>query len=204
MAIPAGVYKISFGGHLATLERFVTSFWVSAPSLGPATDATATSLAVATAGVDFQAAAADLLCTSDGYDSIDVYQYTGGSAAASHGHATISRPGTGTAIHPKQIAAVLTLRTATTTRSGRGRMYLPATGLAVGGDGIFATSRIDACVDTLATWFTAMNGIPEVPVVVSQTSSTSHPVTSIDADYVPDTQRRRRSALRSARHSHSV
>ena len=115
--------------------------------------------------------------------------------------------GTNSAQCPPQTSVVCSLRTATPTARGRGRLYWPALALPVDG----TTLRIQAAsVTSLAAGFrtyltsirTALNtawfpGGPEHfdLAVYSPTDNTCRPVTTLQVGNTFDTQRRRRDAL---------
>lgn len=127
-----------------------------------------------------------------------------GGVATMHAHAALNVVGTSTGTHPFQCSMVTTLRSSLASRSGRGRMYWPATGALMDSQGKYDVTQVNDIVDALATWFTALNSATPKCSVVSQTTSSVHTITSVDADTVPDTQRRRANKLNSIRHSHSV
>lgn len=208
MAIPDGITKLTISGTLAGgAENFAFSLYLNgyaAPPLSgyfdPATLDSSTSFAAFRDKV-LSLNRPDMVITA-----YDAYYYQGG-VAISHLHATVSHPGltNGTAM-PLQLACVLTLRTALATRSGRGRIYLPMTaGVIATPSYLFSSAGINQAVDALATWFTFIKAVPGLSaVVVSQTHSSSTAITSVDADTVPDTQRRRVNKLSAPRHSASV
>jgi len=112
------------------------------------------------------------------------------------------RPGTGTVGHPFQSAAVLSLRTATPGASGRGRLYLPATGVALD----LSSLRISGIVpaNLLIGMQTYLSGIltalraqkPATSLAVySRKNSQLNLVNAISAGDIVDTQRRRRDTL---------
>jgi len=205
VALPINVAKNVISGTLPSGEVWQVAYWTQLTSAPAFTDA---STAAAAASSDFVAmmnAWKPLCGNTTAATAYDQYGFTGGSSASSHGHATISYTGSGTSFHPNQIAVVTTLRTAHAGRSGRGRMYWPATAAPVPlGQGFFQSSDINPLVDAIALHFTARNTGGNATSVVSQTLAQSFPITSVDADTVPDTQRRRANKLRSVRHSHSV
>lgn len=204
MGIPAGLTRLTLSGALSTGEIWASSWWETGRTPADCDDVAAAAIVGAASFTILSASARALMSTTDTLGALDLYHYTGGSGATTHGHATIGSAGTGANNHPKQIAAVMTLRTALATRSGRGRMYFPATGVTVAGTGLMNAAAVDSLVDALRSVFTVhvAGGFP--PVVLSQTTSSSQPIKTIDADYVPDTQRRRRNRLTSTRHSATV
>lgn len=105
---------------------------------------------------------------------------------------TVSLAGTtaGTSLSA-DMAICVTLRTATTSRRGRGRFYLPA-GLTsqVEGDGRIAAA-------TVSTWMTALIAAwtsyvdPGEPMIYSRTDRQLRSITTVDIGDLWDTQRRR-------------
>jgi hypothetical protein len=205
MSIPSGLMKWTLSGKLSGgTERWATSFWTDGHTAADATDASVVIAAGTPQWTAWFASVKTLMATDATITDLDAYFYSGGTAAAAHGHASITPiSGTGTFTHPNQIACVMTLRTATATRKGRGRLYLVANGVGIGA-GLFLSGAVNAVVDATATFFTGIGGGSSGPVVLSQTAGTSARITSVDADYVPDTQRRRSQKLSSVRHSHTV
>lgn len=204
MAI-TNVVKNVISGSLGSAEIFQTSYWVQLVGGPPApTDASA---AAEAASAPFQAvmtAAKVLLSPDCEITAYDQYGYTAlPGPAIAHGHADLAIVGTGPASHPYQVAAVTTLRTGTPGRSGRGRMYWPASGAGIAGAGLFG-GDLNTLTDKLALLFTAISSGGDHACVVSLTDSVTRPITSVDNDQVPDTQRRRTNKLFTARHSHAV
>jgi hypothetical protein len=144
-----------------------------------------------------------LMGNSDSITGLDSYFYQGG-VAVRHGHGSMAIAGSSALQHPKQSCCVMTLRTALATRSGRGRMYLPATGAPMAGTGLMTSATIDAVVDATGAMFSAITDATIKVVVLSQKTGITTPVVAVDADYVPDTQRRRRNKLVSSRHTSPV
>jgi hypothetical protein len=200
----SNVVRIVLGGHLPGGEVFQTSWWYQDTSAPAVDDSTAAAMAAGTETVAFLNAAKALINGSAGYDTLDQYGYDSlPGPATSHGHAALSSVGSSSLACPNQVSVVMTLRSATAGRQGRGRMYLPANGATMASLGLLATTQVDACVDTLAAWLGSFtSGV--TPAIVSRTGAQTHPIISVDADYVADTQRRRTNKLISARHSASV
>lgn len=115
--------------------------------------------------------------------------------------------GSGTAYKPAQIALVVSLRSNSALASGRGRLYVPATGVPMDS----ATLRLSptttlAVANAMKTYLTAVCDAAKAqltPVslvqfgisVYSPTKKTLTPVTSLRVGNVLDTQRRRRDSL---------
>ena len=102
---------------------------------------------------------------------------------------------------PFQCAPVVSLRTATLSRAGRGRFYAPS--LAV--DQVSAGRMLTAARDSLADGALALvQGLTSAGgnvVIYHRALGTTTPVTSLDVGDVIDTQRRRRNQLVEARTS---
>jgi len=122
-------------------------------------------------------------------------------ALAEHTRAT-PVAGNGTVSHPYQTSAVTSLRTAFPGAQGRGRLYWPATGIAV----LSTTSRIDpgqltSLLSGVKTYLAAIEAAvavsagPSPLAVWSRTGSAFHQVNEIRMGDVADTQRRRRDAV---------
>ena len=111
-------------------------------------------------------------------------------------------PGTGTAVHPPQVAGVFSLITGLTGRSYRGRMYWPATGAALDAGGAFTTAlpTLAAGMQTLIkTGICGAAGAPPSAqgAVYSHTKDVTTALTSIRVGNGPDTQRRRKARTES-------
>jgi hypothetical protein len=122
----------------------------------------------------------------------------------SQAESTMAAPvaGSGGIPHPYQTSIVTSLRSGFPGAQGRGRLYWPATGVAMNG----ATLRVDATAATSAlsgvkTHLTAIEGaVASVAngarlTVWSRTGTAFHTVTTIRQGDILDTQRRRRDAL---------
>lgn len=207
MGIPAGANRIVYSGTLCNgLERWAFGLWYFREPPVAAFDF-ASGEPSTSAYVAWRTAFLNVMRPEDSFTDLDAYRYEGG-AAVQHSHVTVSHPGTSSAATlPCQCAIAITLRTGLATRSGRGRIYVPYDGASVltttrTGD----VTKINAIVDSLAAYYNATLALGGdiVPVVVSQTLTADNAITSVDADYVIDTQRRRRNQLTSSRHSAAV
>jgi hypothetical protein len=114
-----------------------------------------------------------------------------------NGHAPVTG-GHSSANLPTEVAVVASLRTATYSRSGRGRMYLPApsTG-AVEPDGRFLASTQGGLADAMQTYLSTVTvgAADYFPVIASKTQFALRPVTTVQVGDIFDSQRRRRDAL---------
>lgn len=103
-----------------------------------------------------------------------------------------ARAGAGTANHPKESSIVVSLRSPQPGRSGRGRFYLPATGIAMNANGVIASNAaVDDLGDAALALFNGLIDDTLLPVIASFTKGASYGVTSLVIDNKPDTQRRR-------------
>lgn len=207
MPIPDGLTRVVYSGGLCTnTERWAFSLWFKRDDGTIALDFSAGEPTAATYTA-WRAAFLALMRPEDSFTQLDSYLYAGG-AAVQHTQATFNRPGTGTlAVQPAQIACVMTLRTALANRSGRGRIYVPARAMQLSTTtGLAIATAPNNCADALAAYLTDLHTLSAQthPVVASPTTSSSHTITSVDVDLVPDTQRRRRNKLVSTRHSATV
>lgn len=97
---------------------------------------------------------------------------------------------------PHEVAIAVTLRTASASRSGRGRFYLPpvATGAVTTGGRLDASAR-PAIAGFSATYLSEDTGTGLFSVVASGTTGALRPVTECQVGDVFDSQRRRRDQL---------
>lgn len=195
--IPQGVDHITLSGGLPGGERWAAGFWVEAATTG-----TAQQSAVLWRGYVDDGMVQNLrsiMSTTTTYSALTLYRYGAATGRITDkGQVSFNPvPGTGTGLNPDQISLVVTHRSALLLRAGRNRSYWPATGIAMAANGLFNTTPVDAFVDGFAG--AILNG---VPVCVSSSRSSFARMTSVDADYIPDQQTRRRRQLLSSRHSH--
>ena len=115
---------------------------------------------------------------------------------------------TSTNLHPAQCTQVVTLLSSLIPRGrgSHGRIYLPCPAAAISSaDG--TNSLASALATATATWLSAMNdvsGLGLAAIMSSVGSGITGVVDSVRADSLPDTQRRRRRQLTSARSSAAV
>jgi hypothetical protein len=196
MSIPSGATKVVIAGSGAQTEIFETGFWLIGADVSSAADANllcaSISEIIADSG-DHETAVSNLLNADFQYDEVRSYTYTGSSTATWVGRADMSISGSSASRGPLQQCVVATLLTGLSGRRNRGRMYWPASGLATQTGYQVSASVVTALSQQLADIFNEINGNEAAGVVsvVSQTGSTSHPVTSVRVDSKPDIQRRR-------------
>lgn len=201
MSVPDGAGQVIVSGTGPGSETWAFGWWVN-----DSTDVAGSDL---TLNVNWGAFQTELLSHMSSEQVITRYSYRRyeGGVVTRVDQDDVNHPGTDTSGQlPLQISCVLTLRTGTLTRRGRGRIYLPTCGFSMmsGGGHVFSGSQVADLVDKFAAFLTTEAGGAAPPVVVSRTGSSMAPITAVDADVVPDTQRRRRAQLTSTRHSHSV
>jgi len=116
-------------------------------------------------------------------------QMTRVTAAVSHAGSITGNP------LPFQVAVVISLLTASATRHGQGRLYLPAPDVSMCVDAQLSST----CLTNLDAGFTALfdslNTDGLTPVVRNRSAHTSLTVTSARVGSVFDTQRRRRNKI---------
>jgi len=100
--------------------------------------------------------------------------------------------GTGTANHPTATSIVISNRTELPGRSGRGRIYLPANGIAGGAaDHVSSDAAIDGLGTAYATFLSTLIADTYLPIVASFTKAVVNNIRSYVIDNKFDTQRRR-------------
>jgi hypothetical protein len=132
--------------------------------------------------------------TLDSFSSVSCYGYaaTGTTAAVLADGAFTAIPGTATTGHPKETSIVVSLRTSLPGRSGRGRFYLPATGVAMSQLGLISGSTtVDDLGDAFEDFCNALQADDYILCVPSFTKSVTTAVSHYVIDNKPDTQRRR-------------
>nr|CRY97391.1 hypothetical protein [uncultured prokaryote] len=196
MPLPGLSSRFSFVGTLPGGEVFDTSFWLQAYAPESQAEAQATTEDIAASFVsNALASCKPLMSTFTVIESLKGYFYPeGGTAATYVTNAPIaSGTGSGGALHPNQVGLVLTLRSVSPTRSGRGRMYWPMQGCLLTAGGLNNTSYVNTWVDSMADFFSDIHDVVTGAdvAVVSVTQGVSRVVTSVSADPRPDIQRRR-------------
>ena len=172
MPIPAGSWRVVLEGTLRGTQDFATGFWLSgAAYTNHASMQTLNDSIRDTCVSQFLGHANKLASTSDLYKNVRLYAYngTGGAALDTTVSPISSANGTGLSTDsplPLQTCMVITLRTARSGRSYRGRMYLPAatTGLS---NHEFSPTLVDEIAAGAKHWFDAINAAntPTVSVV---------------------------------------
>lgn len=132
----------------------------------------------------------NMLNTQDNCIELTVYKYGAQGTVDSQGRVSVNLTGISTNSHAKSTACVITLRTAVNTRSGRGRIYLPATGANVQDNGLFGTAYLQYALDSIDAL--AYDPILDTPLAVySGTTGVLRNVVRADCDRTPDRQEHR-------------
>lgn len=205
MGIPANTLRISIAGKIALTDVWNCSLWLR--PVGEATAPTngadaATLLATLCGGTEWTNLKAAILANMRSIDTIatqTMYSYAAsGTTATASAQQADAGVGTGSAMtHPPQVCQVLTLLTGVAGRQHRGRIYLPATGVAVSSTTELATDTLSTVRSTISLWNkrNALLTLGWAMYVVSQTATSSLPVKTVRADNKLDVQRRRANKL---------
>lgn len=199
------LYQHRFLGHTAAGENWMFTWWAnSSRSL-----AAAQAAAVVWAGDVWDGAAAgegleDHTATAVGLDSItttEIDEATGTQLSREDG--ALSRPGVSASTTvPADVALVVSLRTTTPTRSGRGRFFLPPLTLAdVAADGRVVPATVTELLAAVEGAFTGYNSASDRPVIYSRTQRVTRNINSMNIGDLFDTQRGREGNLVEARSS---
>lgn len=136
---------------------------------------------------------------------------TGATIGASEANYDDPQLGTATGSqHPPQTSIVLSMKSAATGQSGRGRLYWPAMGITLDSDLLVSNPSTTSLVNAWASYLQSVSAairdnaglFPWTTVslaVASPTKGTQAPVTRLEVGNVLDTQRRRRNNLVEAR-----
>jgi hypothetical protein len=105
---------------------------------------------------------------------------------------------------PNQCAPVVSFRTATLSRAGRGRIYAPSPAVSVLTDGRLTSTAAGHLADSAQAMLQALDTAGFTPVIYHRAAGTTTNITSIDVGDVIDTQRRRRNKLIEVRTSRTI
>jgi hypothetical protein len=201
-------YRGTVKGHLEGGEIFNFTMHFSAPIDQAATGAAELADAVTLMWNGTNSPAGNITAlypAAIGVDSVVMDELNDSGRNVSQGRTPLALVGTGTDEPlPPQCAMVVSLRSNTPTRSGRGRFYLPSP---------VVTTVIDQRLDSAAqtdvlngalAMLNHMAGLDFTPVIYHRFDPTVTEVVSIDVGDVFDTQRRRRNKLVETRVSHNL
>lgn len=199
MAFPGNVAKIVFSGALPGGERWAVGLYHSKLDESVTAQAWADTIAAGTGATwpaKLKTAFASLCGTGTNLNRVNTYFYATGRQAVDTGQATMTGyTGSGSVNSgANQLCLVSTLRTASATRTGRGRMYWPCNQVTAVGNGLVDSTRQQQLADAVADLCAEVNAL-----VVSETATISRLVTSVTVDNVPDIQRSRAQQLSRSR-----
>lgn len=141
----------------------------------------------------------NLVGTDTTLSALRAYGYdSGGTKSATEASITKSSVGAATSPNlPTQCAMVVSLRSGNSSRSGRGRIYLPIRNAAQLSNGQLANANCDALaaavkvlIDAIVTHPFGTGGSP-IPAIATGGSKPPVPILSVQVDSKVDTQRRR-------------
>jgi len=197
------LYQHRFTGHTADGDTWMYSWWATSNLSLVAAQAAAVQWnadlwAGATAGNGLE----DHVTAEVGVDSVttvEITAATGVQTARVDTAQSIDGVAAGSAL-PADVALVVSLRTAQTGASHRGRFYLPQPAASeVTTNGRVAADFITDLGTSLAAAWTTYNTATEFPVIYSRTLRQSNAVTSFDIGNLYDTQRGREAQVTEAR-----
>ena len=199
------LYQHRFFGHTAGGENWMFTWWAdSARSLASAQAAAVTWINTLMSGATAGNGLEDHMATTVGVDGVTTVEITSLTGhQVSREDTAVSRDGlSASGTLPNDVALVVSLRTATPTRAGRGRFFLPPMVLTdVAADGRVATDAITDLIASLTSAWTGYNSASDSPVVYSRSQRLSRNITSFDIGDLFDTQRGREGNMIEARTS---
>jgi len=152
---------------------------------------------------NFWGTATALFCTdveTTRATTVEVDPATGGQLTGAESTRTDAGTSTATCL-PFQCAPVVTLRTSTLSRAGRGRFYAPSLAVDQVAAGRMTTAARDTLADAAEDLVQGLTAGGGNVVIYHRGPGTTTTVTSLDVGDVIDTQRRRRNKLIEARTS---
>lgn len=199
MAFPGNVAKIVFSGSLPGGEKWAVGLYHQKLDASVSAQDWADTIAAGTGATwpaKLKTAFAGLCGTNTSLNRVNTYFYGAGRQAEDTGQATMTGYSGSGSVNSgaNQLCLVSTLRTASATRTGRGRMYWPCNQVTAIANGLVGTSQQQQLADAVADLCGEINAL-----VVSETAGTSRLVTSVTVDNVPDIQRSRAQQLTRSR-----
>jgi len=202
------LYQHRFLGHTADGDNFMYSWWATSNrSLVDAQAAAVAWNAALWAGATAGNGLEDHVTAQVGVDSVttvSVNVLNGVQEFRLDTAQNIDGVAAGSAL-PADVALVVSLRTATATRSGRGRFYLPQPAASqVTTNGRVLADFITDLGASLAGAWTAYNTATDIPVIYSRTQRLTRPIVNFNIGDLYDTQRGRESSQIEARTTTSM
>lgn len=105
---------------------------------------------------------------------------------------------------PYQCSPVVSFRTATLSRAGRGRIYAPSPAVAALTAARLSSTAAGNLADSAQAMLQALDTAGFTPVIYHRSTGTTTNITTIDVGDVIDTQRRRRNQLTEVRTSRTI
>ena len=197
MAYAAGTIKIVISGRMPNGTNFAMGFqtMVNGAPTQDNVDAACGYVSQALASNVF-APILNIMSPDTVIEKVNAYGYNGGTKASVVGEATAGNPGTASGqTMPSQVAVVASFRSASNTRAGRGRAYMPATGVTLASGQLSAgecTLLANAWVSLFDGFATqSQTGMPQTPVVGSAKEGESRTIVAVIVDSRPDIIRHR-------------
>lgn len=188
------LYRNRFQGHCAAGDIFVFTMWMTT---GPS-DLAATHQAAQDWLNTLWAAYGPLTTADVGVDNVstsEVDPQTGRQSVQAETAVTKAGSSASNAM-PADVAIVVSERSSTANRSGRGRFYLPQPSVdVVTSTGLLSSSTMTTIADAAGTAYSDAIIAGFQPVIYSPTYKVSRPIISIDVGNHADTQRRRENAV---------
>lgn len=183
----SGTIKVAMSGALGNGARWSGGFQLMAAAAPTQDQVNVAAQLCADWAADVDGAPAMAFLSPDsGIDTVAAYGYNGGTDASVSFSETIGQPGTGAAdALPNQCAVCVSFRTANASRSGRGRIYWPATGVTLTNGQLTGSqcTNLNNSFRTLLEAYAGMGtGLPLTPVVASITHDISRPITRLVVD----------------------
>jgi len=208
----ADILKVSLFGALPSGEKWSVNpvYKIGGDFSTPVTPEMLAAVALEIRDVNLPTALLATMNSACNYRGVRVEARTHAGVLVAQAEAVRSTPavGTGSSAHPFQTSLVLSLRTPAVGGSGRGRLYWPATGIALGASTLRISSTDASSI--LAAFKTYLSGIKTAIdvtwdgvslVVWSRLAQDSTTVSQLQIGDVLDVQRRRRDSLIETRSS---
>lgn len=198
------VYRINYQGHILTAEEiFNFGVHVQAASGQAANILTAAQ----TAGTLLWngpptpgSSITQLVPIATGIDTVVVNEIDSSGRNVDQATGALLLPGTSVAESlPPQCSVAVSTRTATPTRAGRGRFFLPPFAITQVASGLLIAAARSSAANAARAFVNSLNGAGFTVGVWGRGFTTVRPVTAIDVGNVFDTQRRRRDRITEVR-----